>query len=202
MARCATNYNEASYTPLKHLPSEPKAVEEPNEPLLRFAAEKEVTIHHLGIVEDGNPWDPLTELCVVDALRHIIDSRNHPLLICCGMGRHRTGTVVGCLRILQGWNLASALEEYRRYTGPRRSRVVNELQIESFRKESVPLPPESVMAPWLWVAQMHLQELRREEAKRAEAVNVDLAPSAAAEGMEDQKRPEDEKKSHGLTNHP
>ncbi|POW08722.1 hypothetical protein PSHT_09459 [Puccinia striiformis] len=35
----------------------------------------------------------------------------------CGGGSHRTGTVVGCLRKLQGWNLASIFEEYRRYAG-------------------------------------------------------------------------------------
>jgi len=128
------------------------AVEEPNESVLAFADENELTIHHLGLAEGGNPWDPLTEQCVIDALHHVINSSNYPLLVSCGMGRHRTGTVIGCLRRLQGWNLASALEEYRRFTGSRRSRVVNELHIEAFQRESVTLPPRDLIPKWLWAA--------------------------------------------------
>ncbi|KAI9829860.1 MAG: hypothetical protein M1819_005958 [Sarea resinae] len=123
-------------------------VEEPNEAMLAFADENELTMHHLGIAEGGNPWDPLTEQCVIDALYHVINTDNFPLLVCCGMGRHRTGTVIGCLRRLQG-----ALEEYRRFTGSRRSRVMNELHIEAFQRESVSLPPSRASIPtWLWAA--------------------------------------------------
>lgn len=43
----------------------------------------------------------------------------------CNLGRHRTGTVVGCLRKLQRWNLASIFEEYRRHAGAR-VKVMNE----------------------------------------------------------------------------
>ncbi|KZF23120.1 putative tyrosine-protein phosphatase OCA1 [Xylona heveae TC161] len=128
------------------------AVEEPNEMVLAFADENELTIHHMGLAEGGNPWDPLTEQCVLDALHEVINLSNFPLLISCGMGRHRTGTVVGCLRRLQGWNLAAALEEYRRFTGTRRTRVVNELHIEAFRRESVALPAKEVIPKWLWAA--------------------------------------------------
>lgn len=35
------------------------------------------------------------------------------------------GTIIGCLRKLQGWNLTSILEEYRRHAGPK-IRLVNE----------------------------------------------------------------------------
>ena len=41
------------------------------------------------------------------------------------MGRHRSGTVVGCYRKLQRWALSSILEEYRRYAGMK-VRVLNE----------------------------------------------------------------------------
>ena len=43
----------------------------------------------------------------------------------CNLGRHRTGTVIGCLRKLQHWNLSAILEEYRRFAGPK-VRVMNE----------------------------------------------------------------------------
>ena len=110
------------------------AVEEPQENFLAWADENEITIHHMGIQEGRDIWDPmLTEDCVVDALNVIVKINEiGPMAIMCNLGRHRTGTVVGCLRRLQGWNLArytsvraiipnfySVTEEYRRYAGHR-----------------------------------------------------------------------------------
>ena len=84
------------------------AVEEPQENFLAWADENDITIHHMGIQEGRDIWDPtLTEDCVVDALNVIVKVNEiGPLAIMCNLGRHRTGTVVGCLRRLQGWNLA------------------------------------------------------------------------------------------------
>ncbi len=117
------------------------AVEEPKAPLRSFASAHHIQIHHLGFSEGGNPWDPLTEALVIEALQVVVDGgQNYPLAISCDMGRHRTGTVVGCLRRLQGWNLASVTEEYRRYAGARNWRVLNELHIETFNTDGVKLP--------------------------------------------------------------
>lgn len=55
----------------------------------------------------------------------ILQPASYPLMIMCNLGRHRTGTVVGCLRKLQRWNLASIFEEYRRHAGAR-VKVMNE----------------------------------------------------------------------------
>ena len=62
---------------------------------------------------------------VAEALSHLLDSRNYPLLIHSNKGKHRwfhmffhsdgSGVVVGCLRKLQGWSLASIFNEYDRY---------------------------------------------------------------------------------------
>lgn len=41
------------------------------------------------------------------------------------------GTVVGCFRKLQKWNLTSILEEYRRFAGSK-GRILNEQFIELF----------------------------------------------------------------------
>ncbi|KAL0491875.1 protein-tyrosine phosphatase [Acrasis kona] len=57
----------------------------------------------------------------------------------CNLGRHRTGTVVGCLRKLQRWNLTSILEEYRRYAGTK-VRIQNEQFIELFDTDLVRVP--------------------------------------------------------------
>lgn len=40
-------------------------------------------------------------------LRDILDPCNHPLLIHCNKGKHRTGSVVGCLRKIRDWSLSS-----------------------------------------------------------------------------------------------
>ena len=70
----------------------------------------------------------------MEALRSILDPQCRPLLVCCNLGRHHTGmracvpartahaapgTVIGCLRKVQGWCLTSIFEEYRRYAGRR-----------------------------------------------------------------------------------
>ncbi|KAK9452068.1 putative tyrosine protein phosphatase [Limtongia smithiae] len=87
-----------------------------------------------------NPWDQLPEAAIVRALDIIAHKENYPLLVCGGMGRHRTGTVIGCLRRVQHWNLASVSEEYRRFAGSRK-RVLIELHIEAFNVYSVHIDP-------------------------------------------------------------
>ena len=81
----------------------------------------------------------LSEEIVLAALELILDRRNYPVMVMCNLGRHRTGTVIGCLRKLENWNLTSILEEYRRYAGSK-VRVVNEQFIELFDTELVNIP--------------------------------------------------------------
>jgi tyrosine-protein phosphatase-like protein OCA2 len=63
---------------------------------------------------------------VAQALSEILDSRNYPLLVHSNKGKHRwlflqetltngSGVVIGCLRKLQNWSLASIFNEYDRY---------------------------------------------------------------------------------------
>lgn len=73
------------------------------------------------------------------SLRIVLDQSKYPLLVACNLGRHHTGTVVGCMRKLQRWNLTSILEEYRRYAGTK-ARLLNEQFIEFFDTELVSLP--------------------------------------------------------------
>ncbi|KAI0125099.1 tyrosine phosphatase family-domain-containing protein [Xylariales sp. AK1849] len=49
----------------------------------------------------------------------VIDKRNHPILIHCKQGRHRTGCVVGVLRKFHGWDTHSVLAEYEKYAHPK-----------------------------------------------------------------------------------
>lgn len=127
------------------------ASEEPQEDFLDYCSGNNINIEFVGMMNDynySNPWDSLSEATIKKALELICNSENYPLLVCCGMGRHRTGAVIGCLRRLQGWNLASVSEEYRRFTGSRGGRILVELLIESFDINSVEIVPDK-LPDWL-----------------------------------------------------
>jgi tyrosine-protein phosphatase OCA1 len=126
------------------------AIEDPQDSLLKFIDENGIDFfYNLGYDAMGsNSWDGLSESSIQQALEIIADKRHHPLLVCCGMGRHRTGTVIGCLRKLQGWNLASVSEEYRRFTGVKGGRILVELLIEAFDVDTIRIDPE-VAPEWL-----------------------------------------------------
>ncbi|CAH9109817.1 unnamed protein product [Cuscuta epithymum] len=75
-----------------------------------------IKLFHFGIDGTKEPSSiPIST--ITEALRVLIDVRNHPVLIHCKRGKHRTGCLVGCLRKLQNWRLASVLEEYRHFAG-------------------------------------------------------------------------------------
>ncbi|KXS18342.1 protein-tyrosine phosphatase [Gonapodya prolifera JEL478] len=113
------------------------APEDPNQTFLNFVDDQDIQMHHLGTTTSTNAWDPISEEVVLEALDIILDPKNYPVMVMCNLGRHRTGTVIGCLRKLQRWNLTSIFEEYRRYTGPK-VRVLNEQFIELFDTDLVP----------------------------------------------------------------
>ncbi|CAB5195748.1 unnamed protein product [Rhizophagus irregularis] len=115
------------------------APEEPNQRFLNFIDDQDIKWQHLGVMSSVNALDPITEEVVLAALEIILNPRNHPMIVMCNLGRHRTGTIVGCLRKLQKWNLTSIFEEYRRYAGPK-VRVLNEQFIELFDTDLVRVP--------------------------------------------------------------
>lgn len=135
--------------------------EEPQDEFMEFCDSCNINVEFIGLLNDINflncnysqgmninPWDSLSENTIKKALELILNRDCYPLLVCCGMGRHRTGTVIGCLRRLQKWNLASISEEYRRFTGARGGRILVELLIESFDIKSVNINP-SKLPDWL-----------------------------------------------------
>lgn len=56
----------------------------------------------------------------------VLNEANHPLLIHCNHGKHRTGCVVGVVRILAGWDMGRIVAEYKSYAEPK----VRECDIE------------------------------------------------------------------------
>jgi len=122
------------------------APDDPSQQFLNFVDDQEIELVHLGMDTQQNPWNPISEDIVISALRIILDPSNYPLAVMCNLGRHRTGTIIGCLRKLQRWNLTSIFEEYRRYAGSK-VRLLNEQFIELFDTDLVGIP--EVCPKWL-----------------------------------------------------
>ncbi|KAL1405477.1 tyrosine-protein phosphatase required for protection against superoxide stress (By similarity) [Vanrija albida] len=138
--------------------------EEPSDIFQSFLESQGITLHNLapqvslnphfpppygdtGIVRMSGqyhlpPLPPPTEPLIIHALSLLLQPSTFPTLVCCNLGRHRTGTVVGCWRKLQRWALSSILEEYRRYAGMK-VRVLNEQFIELFDTDLVSITTET-----------------------------------------------------------
>ncbi|CAM8888903.1 unnamed protein product [Rhodiola kirilowii] len=102
----------------------------------QFLESNGIQLFQFGI--EGTKESSVSDLnnSITEALKVIIDVRNHPVLIHCKRGKHRTGCVVGCLRRFQKWCLSSVFEEYQRFTGEK-SRVTDMQFIEAFDVKSL-----------------------------------------------------------------
>jgi tyrosine-protein phosphatase SIW14 len=86
---------------------------------------------HYGIQGNKEPFVEIPPEVIQNALVDLLDVRNHPLLIHCNKGKHRTGCLVGCLRKTQQWSLAYIFDEYRRFAGSK-VRILDQQFIELF----------------------------------------------------------------------
>ena len=87
-------------------------------------------------------WNsPIGEAMVIKALEVLMQIEHYPVLITDKHGRTLSGTVVACMRKLQGWSQMSIFEEFRRYGGYKPQQRHEEF-IESFDIELVSEPTE------------------------------------------------------------
>ncbi|KAF8059778.1 hypothetical protein N665_1224s0019 [Sinapis alba] len=84
---------------------------------LKFFEANNINLFQFAIESQKDPPTPIPEDTVLAALKVLIDIRNHPIIIHCKAGKHRTGCLVGCLRKVQNWCWSSVLEEYQKYAG-------------------------------------------------------------------------------------
>ncbi|TAQ85072.1 hypothetical protein B7494_g6591 [Chlorociboria aeruginascens] len=63
--------------------------------------------------------DGIPQAVMNSIMKVVLDQENHPLLIHCNHGKHRTGCVVSVIRHLAGWNIQSTIEEYRGFAEPK-----------------------------------------------------------------------------------
>lgn len=105
------------------------ALEDPPDSLVKFCEDEGVELKGFASSTD----EMIPQKTIIEGIQLLLNGANHPILVCCGMGGHRTGALIGCFRKLQGWNLASVSEEYRRFTNNRgASRLLVELIVEQF----------------------------------------------------------------------
>eukprot|EP01138_Halocafeteria_seosinensis_P006959 gb/GECG01007117.1/.p1 GENE.gb/GECG01007117.1/~~gb/GECG01007117.1/.p1 ORF type:complete len:199 (+),score=21.71 gb/GECG01007117.1/:1-597(+) len=101
-------------------------------------------------------------------LRIICDTTFHPVMIHCRSGKHRTGCIIGCLRMLQGWNLQDIYDEYTDYAKPKeRDYDMQFIKNFDFRSVLSRLRPEAIPS---WVATEHSQGTVDEEQYSVERV--------------------------------
>ncbi|KAI0512367.1 hypothetical protein KFK09_013006 [Dendrobium nobile] len=99
---------------------------------LEFLEDNGIGLFQFGIEGHKEPFDNnIPEEMIREALKVVLDVRNHPLLIHCNRGKHRTGCVVGCLRKLQKWCLSSVFDEYQRFAAAK-ARVSDQRFMELF----------------------------------------------------------------------
>uniref|UniRef100_M4B3W4 diphosphoinositol-polyphosphate diphosphatase n=1 Tax=Hyaloperonospora arabidopsidis (strain Emoy2) TaxID=559515 RepID=M4B3W4_HYAAE len=73
-----------------------------------------IKLLQFGVPGNKEPFVDIPEEGIVAALKAVLDKRNHPMLIHCNKGKHRTGCLVGSLRKVQRWAFSSIFDEYIR----------------------------------------------------------------------------------------
>ncbi|CEG63236.1 hypothetical protein CU097_015597 [Rhizopus azygosporus] len=123
-------------------------LEEYPEQNMKFLQEHNIKFLQFGIAGNKEPFVQIPEDKISAALAALLDKRNHPILIHCNKGKHRTGCLVGCLRKLQNWSHTSIFDEYRRFSHPK-SRSMDQQFIELYDPNQVwPLVDRRYLPNW------------------------------------------------------
>ncbi|ELR19163.1 tyrosine specific protein phosphatase, putative [Acanthamoeba castellanii str. Neff] len=107
---------------------------------LEFLEKYGIKLLHFGINGNKEPFVEIPPHVIRNALVDLLDVRNHPVMIHCNKGKHRTGCLVGCLRKSQQWSLAYIFDEYRRFAGSK-VRILDQQFIELFNLD-IPYEPK------------------------------------------------------------
>ncbi|KAJ4914927.1 putative tyrosine-protein phosphatase [Raphanus sativus] len=98
---------------------------------IQFLKSNGITLFQFGIEGNKEPFVIIPDQKIRKALNVLLDEKNHPVLIHCKRGKHRTGCLVGCLRKLQKWCLTSIFDEYQRFAAAK-ARVSDQRFMEIF----------------------------------------------------------------------
>lgn len=93
---------------------------------------QEANIQHFQVHIRANKGEVRVDSCEMQrALRLIMDRSNHPILVHCNKGKHRTGCTIACFRRLLGLDMDVVREEYHTYAGAK-ARFLDEVFFENF----------------------------------------------------------------------
>ncbi|KAI4311942.1 hypothetical protein MLD38_036805 [Melastoma candidum] len=96
-----------------------------------FLTANGISLFQFGIDGYKEPFVHIPQEAIREALKILLDFRNHPVLIHCKRGKHRTGYLAGCYRKLQRWCFSSIFDEYQSFAGSK-ARVSDQRFIELF----------------------------------------------------------------------
>ena len=133
------------------------SLDQPSQIFREFLKEQRITLHHMSNGDNPTAFQRISEQLVLDSLGPMLDPESYPILVCCNLGRHRTGTVIGCLRRLQHWKLPAIFDEFRRYAGFKPS-PLHEQFIELFDTDLVTIPENSCNLPFVLTPGTHKEQ--------------------------------------------
>nr|CCC92869.1 unnamed protein product [Trypanosoma congolense IL3000] len=140
--------------------------EEYAEANVKFCEENRIKICRFATEGNKEPFMDISETLMHRILTALIDTRLHPVLIHCNKGKHRTGTVAACLRLLQGWSLVSIFQEYRSFAGDKVR--MGDMQYVELYRPIVHVSPQYV-ADWVCITPIVTVVHTQEELLEAEA---------------------------------
>ncbi|KAI9643359.1 tyrosine-protein phosphatase siw14 [Ciborinia camelliae] len=92
-------------------------------------------IRHYVIEMQGTKKAAIPDHTMNQIMRTCLDKENHPLLIHCNHGKHRTGCAAAIIRHISGWSVQSIVDEYKRFAEPKARDVdikyITEYQVTS-----------------------------------------------------------------------
>lgn len=96
-----------------------------------FMRTERIAHHQIQILANKDPDVYTSDEVINKAVKLILDPTNHPILVHCNKGKHRTGCVTACFRKVTGWSLDACLAEYDKYSKPK-SRELDKVFIARF----------------------------------------------------------------------
>lgn len=101
-----------------------------------FFEQEGIKLFQLGMAGNKEPFVKISADLITDAMKVLLSPENHPILIHCNRGKHRTGCLVGVLRRLQGWSLTIIFDEYRKFAAPK-ERSMDQQFIELYDQSDI-----------------------------------------------------------------
>lgn len=116
----------------------------------QFFEKDGIQLFQLGMSGNKEPFVKISSDLITEAIKIVINPANHPILIHCNRGKHRTGCLVGVLRRLQGWSLTIIFDEYRKFAAPK-ERPMDQQFIELYDETNVlQYAEENGLLPMKW----------------------------------------------------